>query len=418
VWRGGVKKHEVESLMNLGLIFKKKPGWSETFLQTQVEQLDAIPIYLDEMEFPANPTWPHELSELLGQRKLEACLLNYGTMAARIAPVLIQAGVRYVVHFHGVDAHRNVGMEEVHKKFPLMLRGATGVVVVSSAMQRAIEAWGVPTAKIHLNPYGIPRLPEEVAVVGGARRDAHLIVCVGRFVEKKAPYLVLTAFREVWLKNPELRLQMVGDGEFRVVCEAMVKGWSMTGAVEFLGVRDRTAVLQLMGRAAVLVQHSVTAQSGDMEGTPNTILEAAAMACPIVATRHAGISDVIPTDEFGLLVDEYDVAGMAQALRDTLERPEEAAQRASLLQARVTSEYQESRYLEGLRKCLDLAVQAPLFDEELRAVAREAQAIIPKKPKATIVKEVKQKKEPAKPRGIKGRIKRWLRRLGEDSGRD
>ena len=43
-------------------------------------------------------------------------------------------------------------------------------------------------------------------------------------------------------------------------------------------------------------------------------LEAGAAGLPIVATRHAGIPDVVIQGETGFLVDEHDVDGMAQRM--------------------------------------------------------------------------------------------------------
>jgi glycosyltransferase involved in cell wall biosynthesis len=60
------------------------------------------------------------------------------------------------------------------------------------------------------------------------------------------------------------------------------------------------------------VQHSVTANDGDSEGTPNAVLEAGASGLPVVSTRHAGIKEAVIEMKTGLLVDEGDIDGMAQ----------------------------------------------------------------------------------------------------------
>lgn len=354
--------------MKLGLLFNKEPVWSETFLRTQVERLEAEPVYLDGMGFPSGD-WVEPCRALLAERRFEACLVNYGTVAAWLVPLLIEAGTPFVVHFHGFDAHRKTGLEEIHKRYPLMLEAAAEVVVVSSTMREALLAWGVPQAKIRLNPYGIPPVPE--TLVGEVERDPDLVLAAGRFVEKKAPYLVLAAFREVWRARPESRLRWIGDGESRGVCEAMVRGWGMEEAVEFAGVWTRDEILESMREASAFIQHSVTAASGDMEGTPNTILEAATMGCPIVATRHAGIADVVADASFGRLVEEYDVAGMAAALAETLRLPSEAAERAARLRERVLVEYREERYLDGLRASLERARGEQRFSDELRRRAQQ-----------------------------------------------
>jgi glycosyltransferase involved in cell wall biosynthesis len=307
----------------------------------------------------------------LAENPVDVCLINYGTTAARVAPLLVERRVPYVVHFHGFDAHRTTGLEDLHKRYPLMLEAAAEIVVVSSTMKEAIAAWGVPAGKIRLNPYGIPALPEDADSLVSTR-ETDLILCAGRLVEKKAPHLVMAAFHEVWKRRPGTRLRWIGDGELRPVCEALVRGWRMEQAVVFEGVKTRAEILSAMATATVFAQHSVTAASGDMEGTPNTILEAATMGCPIVATRHAGIADVVCDASLGCLVEEYDVEGMAAALVRTLDDPEAAQERASRLRERVRRDYREDRYLEGLRESLRLAqASGGTFSEEVMRRAAE-----------------------------------------------
>ena len=53
-------------------------------------------------------------------------------------------------------------------------------------------------------------------------------------------------------------------------------------------------VREAMLSATVLVQHSVTTPiTGDKEGTPVGIMEAMLLGLPIVATKHAGIAEMI-----------------------------------------------------------------------------------------------------------------------------
>jgi colanic acid/amylovoran biosynthesis glycosyltransferase len=47
---------------------------------------------------------------------------------------------------------------------------------------------------------------------------------------------------------------------------------------------------------------------------PNAILEASASGLPVVATRHAGIPEVVVDGETGFLVEERDVEGMARQM--------------------------------------------------------------------------------------------------------
>ena len=81
-----------------------------------------------------------------------------------------------------------------------------------------------------------------------------------------------------------------------------------------------------MKHSRAFVQHSIRAPSGDMEGTPNSILEACSACLPVISTRHAGIPDVIIENKTGFLVEENDVEGMANHMITLAKDPSLAAE--------------------------------------------------------------------------------------------
>jgi glycosyltransferase involved in cell wall biosynthesis len=66
------------------------------------------------------------------------------------------------------------------------------------------------------------------------------------------------------------------------------------------------------------LQHSVTAEDGDEEGLPVSILEAMAEGVPVVSTLHAGIPEAVRHGETGLLVEPGNCRAMAESACDLL----------------------------------------------------------------------------------------------------
>ena len=84
--------------------------------------------------------------------------------------------------------------------------------------------------------------------------------------------------------------------------------------VIFHGVVDRKKGFSLLNQANIYVQHSVTALSGDQEGFPVSLAEAALHALPIVSTIHSGITENVIDGVTGFTVQEYNYVEMASKI--------------------------------------------------------------------------------------------------------
>lgn len=250
------------------------------------------------------------IAQVLRARKVEVLLAEYGTCAHALLDPCAKAGVPLVAHFHGFDAHKESAIKETGS-YQRLFREAAALVVVSNAMEEQLLALGAPREKVVLVRYGVD--VERFATGAPAQAPAHF-VAVGRFVDKKAPHLVLDAFERMLVKVPTAMLTMVGQGPLWESCHQRVRATGLAERVQLVGVKKPEEVAAIMRGARAFVQHSVRAMSGDSEGTPLAVLEAMATGIPVVATRHTGIGEVVTHGVNGLLCDEFDVATMAEHL--------------------------------------------------------------------------------------------------------
>jgi glycosyltransferase involved in cell wall biosynthesis len=139
-------------------------------------------------------------------------------------------------------------------------------------------------------------------------------VMVGRLTEKKAPFISLIAFAEVVRIHNDAHIDVVGDGPLKEACIQLCKGLGISSHVTFHGAKPHREALEILSKARCFVQHSVTAPSGDREGTPVGVLEAMGMGLPVVTTQHGGIVDIVDNGITGMLVEEYNMDGMAKAM--------------------------------------------------------------------------------------------------------
>jgi glycosyltransferase involved in cell wall biosynthesis len=120
---------------------------------------------------------------------------------------------------------------------------------------------------------------------------------VGEFVE---------AARQVRLQAPHARFQILGflDVENRTaVSRDTVEAWVAEGVVEYLGTADDVRPYLAAADCVVLPSYR--------EGTPRTLLEAAAMAKPLIATDVPGCREVVDDGRNGYLCPARDADGLA-----------------------------------------------------------------------------------------------------------
>ena len=251
------------------------------------------------------------MKQVLKRERIDLVFANYGIAGGAMAPLCKNLGVKLIVHFHGADAWVTKYHEDPQYNYQGLFATADAIIVVSKAMQDQVIKLGADPGKLHLIPYS----PGEGFFEVKPSYTNQLCLAIGRFVEKKAPYLTLLAFRKAQQVIPGLTLRMIGDGELLPICKRIVESLDIKG-VQFTGVQTTEQIRHHFSQSMIFLQHSVRAEDGDQEGTPVAVLEASAAALPVIATRHAGIPEVVAEGESGFLVDEGDIDNMsAQIIR-------------------------------------------------------------------------------------------------------
>jgi len=353
------------------------PSVSETFIQAHVERLPAEVtlaygspprvgkrVMLSWPRRAVNKVWrivsgsEADSATLAYERVFEryrpcAVLAEYGTAGVGVMSACLRARIPLIVHFHGYDASMRDVFVEHAATYPRLFQQASAIVVVSRAMERKLAAMGAPARKLRYNPYGVDCL--EFAGADPAHAPATFLA-VGRFTPKKAPQLTLKAFAQVRHRVSGAVLRMIGDGPLTADCRRLARDLGIEQSVTFLGEQPSAIVRKELRSARCFVQHSVVAESGDSEGTPVAILEAGATGLPTVATRHAGIPDVVIDGKTGFLVDEYDVDSMAQQMVRLAEDPALAARLGGAARTRIEDRFSIERSITELWRIIQSCV--------------------------------------------------------------
>lgn len=108
--------------------------------------------------------------------------------------------------------------------------------------------------------------------------DKFVIGHIGRFAYQKNHEFIIKVFNEIYKRNKDVRLLLIGDGELKKRIEDKVKELSLEQAVLFLGLReDINDLLQAM---------DVFFLPSNFEGLPVVGIEAQAAGLPCIMSDH------------------------------------------------------------------------------------------------------------------------------------
>lgn len=174
--------------------------------------------------------------------------------------------------------------------------------------------WHVVPVGIDLESLVGDRVPQGKArATLGLPQDGPIVGCVGRLVPIKDHEMLFAAAARLLRERPDVTFVLAGDGELREGLKQRAR--------ELLG--DRCIFLGWVDDLPTLYGAvDVVALTSRLEGTPVSLIEAAAAGKPVVATRVGGVREVVRDGQTGLLVAPRDPVAMAASLQMLLDDPE------------------------------------------------------------------------------------------------
>ena len=172
---------------------------------------------------------------------------------------------------------------------------------------------GAPEEKLAVHPIGI-ELPEPRGAEAGRDRPGFRALAVSRLSPVKGVLHTIRAFGRVAAAIPDGTLEIVGDGEDRQACEALIADLGLGAQVHLAGSQPLAGVHAAMRRSHVFLQHNVRTPEGQEESLGGSILEASAHRLPVIVTRSGGVSEAVEDGLTGVIVEPGDEDAMASAL--------------------------------------------------------------------------------------------------------
>lgn len=172
---------------------------------------------------------------------------------------------------------------------------------VEEQLVRAQQTVVMPTTGVNLEQF-TPLPPRPV--------DGQLrFLLVARMLWDKGVGEFIEAARRLRQSNPAARFQLLGFLDVlnpAAIDRSVVEGWVAEGVVEYLGVTEDVRPHLAAADCVVLPSYR--------EGLSRSLLEAAAMARPLIATDVPGCREVVVTGTNGFLVAPRDSGSLAAAI--------------------------------------------------------------------------------------------------------
>jgi glycosyltransferase involved in cell wall biosynthesis len=276
---------------------------------------------------------------------------HFGTNSAAVALLASRfSGVGYSFTVHGPEEFDRPAAISL----PLKIAQAKFVVGISSFGRSQLYRW---TDRQHWSKVQVVHCGLEPGFSSGATAPAAGtspsadFVCVGRLCEQKGQLLLVEALARLRDRGCRASLVLAGDGPMRADVEALARERGVSDQIRITGWISSSQVRDELLGARCMVLPSFA------EGLPVVIMEAMAVARPVISTYVAGIPELVQPGQTGWLVAAGYVEQLARAMENSFRQgPDEWRQMGEAGRARVAQRHAIGTEAAKLQRLFEAAL--------------------------------------------------------------
>jgi len=200
----------------------------------------------------------------------------------------------------------------------------------------------LPGSGVDLKRFSVEPLPSSV--------EETRFLLIARMLWDKGVGIFSDAAHQVRRIHPKARFQLLGplDPDSKSgISRCEIERWVNEGRLDYLGATTDV-------RPAIRQAHCIVLPSYYREGTPRTLLEAAATGRPVITTDMPGCRDAVMPDISGWLVPPRDAASLANACLHFLNlTPDEQIRAGVAARRHIEDHFDEQIVIEAYLGLLD-----------------------------------------------------------------
>jgi len=190
-------------------------------------------------------------------------------------------------------------------------------IVVSDVLKnKLVQDRGIPSEKVvriyngievnEYSPQNLNKYRDKIRKEFNLNNSDVLIGAIGRLVWQKGFEYLIQAIPQLQRRFPDVKVLIVGEGPLRKQLEALSRELGVQDQIILTGFRND--IKEILCTIDILLIPSL------LEGFPMIILEAMAMARPIIATEIDGITEQILDNKTGFLIPPQDSNSISKTL--------------------------------------------------------------------------------------------------------
>ena len=268
-------------------------------------------------------------------------------LLGRSAAILLRVPVRiHTFHGHVFHSYFPTWKTRFFLILERILARYSHLIAISDTQKKELESHLKSSPTVHVIPLGLElkkfeNLPpqEPLKKKWGYREDHILIGIVGRLVPIKNHDLFLDIARELKSKFSHVKFLIVGDGERRPYLEKRIHNENLDH-VRILGWQyDLREIYSLLD---IVVLTSLN------EGTPVSLIEAAASGKPIVSASVGGVTSIIQHETNGYLIHKHDKTAFVNSLEKLIQNKELREKMGKSLKQETMKHFDENRLVKDI----------------------------------------------------------------------
>jgi glycosyltransferase involved in cell wall biosynthesis len=172
-------------------------------------------------------------------------------------------------------------------------------------------------------------------------RFGDFILSVGQLEKVKGMNVLIESFVKIEKEFPWLRLVIIGDGSEKTNIDNMSKDLGIMNKVDMKGKLPLSKTRDVMKRCYCFVLPSMS------EGLPRVLMEAMALAKPVIASRVGGIPELVKDNNNGFLFKSGDSNDLADKLRILLKDKNKAHEMGQSGRLMVKEKLSNQKYISS-----------------------------------------------------------------------